>query len=239
MGGGFFRKISFLLGWLAAAGLLIFSSGCQGGIFRIPTQEKIVALTFDDGPDPVFTPQVLKILDQFQVKATFFLLGSQAEAYPDLVRQIKARGHSLGNHSFNHDASLSFRSREESRREILKAQEVLYRITGEYPSLFRPPLGWVSEDVIAVCNELNLPIINGSVKASDVALPGVDYIVSAVVDYLRPGDIIILHDGGGFGFFKNRSQTLQALPIILEKLRGRGYDFVTVPVLLSQTSPHR
>ena len=215
------------------AGFLFFSlSGCQGVLFRIQTQQKIVALTFDDGPDPVFTPQVLKLLDEYQVKATFFLLGRQAEAYPDLVRRIKARGHALGNHSFSHPFNLSLMPREEIRREILKAQEVLFRITGEYPTLFRSPMGWVSEDLIAVCQELNLPIINGSIKAGDVSLPGTEYIISAVLDWVKAGDIIILHDAGGFGFYRNRTQTLQALKVILETLKERGYRFVTVPELL-------
>ncbi len=219
------------------AGFLFFSlSGCQGVLFRIQTQQKIVALTFDDGPDPVFTPQVLKLLDEYQVKATFFLLGRQAEAYPDLVRRIKARGHTLGNHSFSHAFNLSLMPREEIRREILKAQEVLFRITGEYPILFRSPMGWVSEDLIAVCQELNLPIINGSIKAGDVSLPGTEHIISAVLDWVQAGDIIILHDAGGFGFYRDRTQTLQALPVILETLKERGYRFVTVPELLSGPS---
>jgi peptidoglycan-N-acetylglucosamine deacetylase len=234
------RKISFLTAWMTFAGFLFFSlSGCQGVLFNIPTQEKVVALTFDDGPDPLYTPQVLQLLDVYQVKATFFLLGRQAEAYPDLVRQMKAKGHTLGNHSFSHPFNLSLMPREEIRREILRGQEALFRITGEYPALFRSPLGWVSEDLIAVCQELNLPIINGSVKASDVALPGVEYIVSAVVDYVKPGDIIILHDAGGFGFYKNRSQTLEALPLILEKLRQQGYTMVTLPALLSLSASSR
>jgi len=227
------KKIFPLTVRVTFAGFLFFSfSGCQGVLFSIPTQEKVVALTFDDGPDPVYTPQVLTLLDEYQVKATFFLLGRQAEAYPDLVRRIKARGHALGNHSFSHAFNLSLMPREEIRREILKAQEALFRITGEYPTLFRSPMGWVSEDLVAVCLELNLPIINGSVKASDVSLPGTEYIISAVLDRVQAGDIIILHDAGGFGFYRDRTQTLQALPVILETLKERGYRFVTVPELL-------
>ena len=211
---------------------LLAFSGCQGGYSKAQTDQKLIALTFDDGPNPIYTPQVLKILNDHQVKATFFLIGQQAQAYPELVQQIKARGHGLGNHSFSHAFNLSLMPREEIRREILKAQEVLFRITGEYPTLFRSPMGWVSEDLIAVCRELNLPIINGSIKAGDVALPGTEYILSAVLDWVQAGDIIILHDAGGFGFYRDRTQTLQALPVILETLKERGYRFVTVPELL-------
>ena len=227
------NKISFLTAWLTFAGFLFFSlSGCQGGYSKAQTDQKLIALTFDDGPNPTYTPQVLKILNDHQVKATFFLIGQQAQAYPELVQQIKARGHGLGNHSFSHAFNLSLMPREEIRREILKAQEVLFRITGEYPTLFRSPMGWVSEDLIAVCRELNLPIINGSIKAGDVSLPGTEYILSAVLDWVQAGDIIILHDAGGFGFYRDRTQTLQALPVILETLKERGYRFVTVPELL-------
>jgi len=227
------KKFFSFMTWLTMATFwLLAFSGCQGGYFKAQTDQKLIALTFDDGPNPIYTPQVLKILNDHQVKATFFLIGQQAQAYPELVQQIKARGHGLGNHSFSHAFNLSLMPREEIRREILKAQEVLFRITGEYPTLFRSPLGWVSRELEAVCHDLSLPIINGSIKAGDVSLPGTEHILSAVLDWVQAGDIIILHDAGGFGFYRDRTQTLQALPVILETLKERGYRFVTVPELL-------
>ena len=108
---------------------------------------------------------------------------------------------------------------ERIRQEIVEAQETIHRITGSYPSFFRSPLGWVSNDLVTVCRELKLPIINGSVKASDVSLPGTEYIIQTVLDKTRNGAIIILHDAGGVGFYRDRTQTLEALPVIIQNLK--------------------
>jgi peptidoglycan/xylan/chitin deacetylase (PgdA/CDA1 family) len=213
--------------------LLVFLGGCQGVYFRGQTEEKVVALTFDDGPHPVYTPGVLKILETFGVKATFFLIGRQARSYPEIVQQIKAQGHEIENHSDNHLFYLPWLSAERIRQEIVSTQETIHRITGNTPSFFRSPLGWVSNDLVEVCQELKLPIINGSVKASDVSLPGTEYIVQTVLDQTRNGAIIILHDAGGVGFYRDRTQTLEALPIIIQNLKERGYKFVILKDLIN------
>ena len=187
-----------------------------------------MALTFDDGPHPVYTPRVLEILETFGVKATFFLIGRQARSHPEIVQQIKAQGHEIENHSDNHLFYLPWLPAERMRQEIVEAQETIHRITGSYPSFFRSPLGWVSNDLVAVCRELKLPIINGSVKAGDVSLPGTEYIIQAVLDKTRNGAIIILHDAGGVGSYRDRTQTLEALPIIIQNLKDRGYSFVLI-----------
>ena len=212
--------------------LLLFLGGCQGVYFRGQTEEKIVALTFDDGPHPVYTPRVLEILETFGVKATFFLIGHQARSYPEIVQQIKAQGHEIENHSDNHLFYLTWLPAERIRQEIVSTQETIHRITGSYPSFFRSPLGWVSNDLVAVCRELKLPIINGSVKASDVSLPGKEYIIQTVLDKTRHGAIIILHDAGGVGLYRDRTQTLEALPVIIQNLKERGYKFVILKDLI-------
>ncbi|MBI5582835.1 MAG: polysaccharide deacetylase family protein [Deltaproteobacteria bacterium] len=218
--------------------LLIFT-GCQGVFFKGQTEEKVVALTFDDGPDPVYTPQVLAILDRFNVRATFFMIGRQAQTYPEGVRQVQSRGHEIGNHSLRHLFYLSWLPPDRMRMEIRETQEVIYRINGEYPRYFRSPMGWVSKDLIAVCRELNLPIINGSVKAGDVSLPGTEYIIETVLSSVQSGDIIILHDAGGVSGFKDRSQTLDALPVIIKKLQDQGYRFVFLDELIHPPSKDR
>jgi len=216
--------------------LLFFLGGCQGVYFRGQTEEKIVALTFDDGPHPVYTPRVLEILETFGVKATFFLIGRQARSHPEVVQQIKARGHEIENHSDNHLFYLPWLPAERMRQEIVAAQETIHRITGSYPSFFRSPLGWVSDDLVAVCRELKLPIINGSVKVGDVSLPGTEYIIQAVLDKTRNGAIIILHDAGGVGSYRDRTQTLAALPIIIQNLKDQGYKFVILKELINSLS---
>jgi peptidoglycan/xylan/chitin deacetylase (PgdA/CDA1 family) len=213
--------------------LLLFLGGCQGVYFRGQTEEKIVALTFDDGPHPVYTPRVLDILETAGVNATFFLIGRQVRSYPEVVRQIKAQGHEIENHSDNHLFYLPWLPVERMRQEIAGAQEAIYQITGRHPSYFRSPLGWVSNDLVAVCRELKLPIINGSVKAGDVSLPGTEYIIQTVLDKTSNGAIIILHDAGGVGRYRDRTQTLEALPVIIQNLKDRGYKFVLIKELLS------
>jgi peptidoglycan/xylan/chitin deacetylase (PgdA/CDA1 family) len=212
--------------------LLFFLGGCQGVYFRAQTEEKIVALTFDDGPHPVYTQRVLEILETHGVKATFFLIGRQARSHPEVVLQIKAQGHEIENHSDNHLFYLPWLPAERIRQEIVDAQETIYRITGDYPSFFRSPLGWVSNDLVSVCRELKMPIINGSVKAGDVSLPGTEYIIQAVLDQTRSGAIIILHDAGGVGSYRDRTQTLQALPFIIQNLKELGYHFVLIKELI-------
>jgi peptidoglycan-N-acetylglucosamine deacetylase len=235
-------NLKFIIDWAGVVFLslgLLFLSGCQGGYFKGQTEEKVVALTFDDGPHPVYTPQVLDILDRFNVGATFFLIGSQAQAHPDQVRRIRERGHALGNHSFHHPFYLSWLSPEEIRAEILETQEVIHRIGGEYPRYFRPPLGWVSNDLVAVCRELNLPVINGSVKAGDVSRPGTERIIETVLADVESGDIIILHDAGGVEGYRDRGQTIEALPIIIERLKYSGYKFVFLDELIYLTRKDR
>jgi len=216
--------------------LLVLLGGCQGVHFRGETDEKVVALTFDDGPHPVYTPRVLEILETFGVKASFFLIGRQARSHPEIVLQIKAQGHEIENHSENHLFYLPWLPAERIRQEIVSAQETIQRITGSYPSFFRSPLGWVSNDLVAVCRELTLPIINGSVKAGDVSLPGTEYIIQTVLDKTRNGAIIILHDAGGVGHYRDRTQTLEALPIIIQNLKDRGYKFVILKELINSLS---
>ncbi len=216
--------------------LLVLLGGCQGVYFRGETDEKIVALTFDDGPHPIYTPQVLEILDRFGIKATFFLIGREVRSCPEIVRQINTRGHEIENHSDHHLFYLPWLPPDRIRREIVEAQDAIYRITGRYPAFFRSPLGWVSNDLVAVCRELKLPIINGSVKASDVSLPGTEYIIQTVLDKTRNGAIVILHDAGGVGFYHDRTQTLDALPIIIQNLKDRGYQFVLIKELINSPS---
>ena len=213
--------------------LLSLLGGCQGVFFRGETNEKIVALTFDDGPHPVYTPRVLNILERFDIKATFFLIGREVRSYPEIARQINTRGHEIENHSDQHLFYLPWLPPQRIRQEIVEAQAAIVQATGSTPSFFRSPLGWVSNDLVAVCRVLKLPIINGSVKASDVSLPGTEYIVQTVLDKTRNGAIIILHDAGGVGVYRDRTQTLEALPIIIQNLKERGYRFVLIKELIN------
>ncbi|MET9294898.1 polysaccharide deacetylase family protein [Streptomyces sp. NPDC003077] len=184
---------------------------------------KALALTIDDGPDPVWTPQVLSLLSRYGVPATFFLIGSRAEAHPDVVRRIVAGGHLLGNHTWSHP-DLGELPAARVREEMERTGEVIARTTGEQPpELFRAPGGNFTHEALAVCDELGLWPVSWSVDPQDWARPGTDRIVERVLAQTRSGSIILNHDGGG-----DRSQTVAALRIYLPRLMAAGYWF-TVP----------
>jgi polysaccharide deacetylase family sporulation protein PdaB len=193
----------------------------------VPTEEKVIALSFDDGPSPKFTPQILDILNENSVPATFFAVGMRIEQFPDVARAIAAQ-HELANHSYSHP-HWNNPSKEEVQEEINRASDVIYAITGQRPHLFRPPEGYWDQTVIDAAKELHYQTIMWSWRTDpkDWANPGVYQIVQRIVKNARPGEIVILHDCGG-----NRIQTVVALPEIIKQLKAKGYRFVTVSELL-------
>lgn len=181
-----------------------------------------VALTIDDGPDPTWTPQVLELLAANRVRATFSLVGEQAQAYPKLVRRIAAAGHGLCNHSMTHPQPFGAQSTAAIRRQVVDAQAAISDAAGEEPELFRSPGGNWTSAVLDVTEELGLTPIGWSVDPRDWALPG----AAAIQTSLRgavPGDILLCHDGGG-----NRAQTVAALEAVLPQLRAEGLRFVVL-----------
>ena len=203
----------------------------QGG--GKPTQ---VALTFDDGPDPTWTPRVLDILKAAKIKAAFFLVGVNAERYPSLVRRIVTEGHEIGNHTYYHP-NLGECWPEHIRLELNATQLLLETITGRSTTLFRPPYaadtspGGVSELLpLKIAQDLNYLVVLENIDPQDWARPGTDVIINRVKQQRRDGNIILLHDGGG-----DRSETLAALPRILDYLHTRGDTVVPLSTLLGTT----
>ncbi|HEY2509625.1 MAG TPA: polysaccharide deacetylase family protein [Polyangiaceae bacterium] len=158
------------------------------------------ALTFDDGPDPSSTPGVLDALDAARVKATFFVIARKAEAHPDLVREILRRGHAVGLHSYAHDRFLTLRRETRVRADLEKGIEVLTAITGERPTLFRPPIGHTNPVVARVVEDLELVTVGWSVSARD-GLAGVsaERVAARVSSRLRDGAIVLMHDASERG----------------------------------------
>ena len=185
-----------------------------------------IALTFDDGPNPIYTSQILAVLQTYNVKATFFDVGYLVKDYPNIVRQEFLQGNSIGNHSWSHP-DLSRFSAAGIVSQLTSASDAIQSVTGARPTIFRPPYGSFNANVITQAIRLNLTAIIWNDEARDWATPGVNLIVSRILNLARNGGIILLHDGGGF-----RAQTVAALPIIIETLRQRGYTFVTIPQLL-------
>ncbi len=205
----------------------------QGDIvWEVPTRMKVVALTFDDGPDPVFTPQILDILKKNHAKATFFVIGNRMERYPALIKREVDEGHELGNHTFTH-RKLTQMDPVQFYNQVQKTDDLIHSYQLSQVKLLRPPGGTLSPHSIKMANKNKFEIILWSWHQDprDWANPGTGNIIQHIRSNVRNGDIILLHDAGG-----DRSQTVKALEKILPALSSRGYHFVTVTQLM-RTNP--
>lgn len=187
-----------------------------------------IALTFDDGPHPAYTPQILDVLKEFGVCATFFAVGSNIENYPSIVKRIQEEGHEIGNHTFNH-CHVAKMSRDELKKDIISCMEIIESTVGESPRFFRPPEGVCNQDVKVICEELGLIIVLWSVDTKDWAHTPKNQIIDNVRHNTHNGSIILMHD-----FIGKNSPTPEALRSIIPMLRELGYEFVTVSQLLAE-----
>jgi peptidoglycan-N-acetylglucosamine deacetylase len=189
---------------------------------------RTVALTFDDGPNPEATPRILDALKARGVKATFFILGRHADAWPDLVRRVADEGHAIGNHGWHH-RKLHVRGPDYVRRDLTMGTESIARAADVKPRLFRAPHGFRAPWVTPIATSLGQRTVGWSRGVWDSDKPGVDQIVRRTVDGTRPGRIMLLHDGDGYDIHGDRSQTAAAVPRILDELLEQRYAFVTIP----------
>lgn len=198
-------------------------------LFQLPTDEMRVALTFDDGPSPEWTPKVLSLLDQLGVKATFFLLGSNVLKYPELVRRIVDSGHAVGNHGFAHD-SLWCRSNSYLIRDISEASASIRKVSGISTDLFRPPKGLLRNSQKRALQKLGYKVVLWSLNSKDWAGFSSKWLQGSLDKRLNAGDIILLHDGGGvFASTKgDRSATIEALRHLIPVWKSRGFRFVNL-----------
>lgn len=200
-------------------------------VWEVPTTFKIIALTFDDGPDPEYTPEILDILKKNQAKATFFLIGQHMEEYPEIVKREVEEGHEIENHTFSHIV-LQQMTNESFMNDINRADQLIQKYQPSSVKMFRPPGGGLNlnETVIDSLRKEHFEIVlwTWHQDTEDWKRPGVGRIVNTVTKNAKNGDIIILHDAGG-----DRSQTVAALKQFIPQLKARGYQFVTVKELLS------
>jgi peptidoglycan/xylan/chitin deacetylase (PgdA/CDA1 family) len=188
-----------------------------------------IAMTFDDGPSSENTPRLLEMLKQRNIKATFFLIGENAAANPDLVRRILAEGHEIGNHSWTHP-QLSKLSDDRVTTEITKTQDAIKDASGYTPTLLRPPYGAITARQREwIENQFGLNIILWSVDPLDWKRPGASVITQRILSQVRPGAIILSHD--------IHKQTIDAMPATLDGLISKGYKFVTVTQLIAMNQP--
>ncbi|BBB90806.1 MAG TPA: polysaccharide deacetylase family protein [Methylomusa anaerophila] len=193
-------------------------------IKKVPTTHKVVALSFDDGPHLKTTPEILAVLQEKNIKATFFVLGSNAANHPEIVAQASAAGHEIASHAFSHKRINSL-SAEEIKQEIERTEAIITAVAPK-PNLFRPPEGAYNDKIVALLREKGYTTILWSVDAGDWRRPPAGQVVKNVMDAIAPGTIILMHDG------QPALPTAQALREIIDRLREQGYQIVTVGELL-------
>src|SRR5580700_8679948 len=196
---------------------------------QVRVDQPYIAMTFDDGPSAENTPRLLEILKQRNIKATFFLIGQNAAANPDIVRRILAEGHEVGNHSWTHP-QLSKLSDDRVTAEITKTQDAIKDASGYTPTLLRPPYGAITPRQREwIANQFGLNIILWSVDPLDWKRPGASVITQRILSQTRPGAIILSHD--------IHKQTVDAMPATLDALSAKGYKFATVSQLIAMNKP--
>jgi peptidoglycan-N-acetylglucosamine deacetylase len=194
---------------------------------EIPNQEKVIALTFDDGPWQGTTTQMLDILRKNNIKATFFWVGTAIQENPGIAKIVVAEGHAIGNHTWHHWYKQMDLATAKS--EIEHTTDLIYQNTGVKTTLFRPPGGYLNNGLAAYAKSQKYTVVMWSQTSADTD-PRAKYqvFVKNVLRDAKPGGIVLMHDGGG-----DRRRTVQALPEIISGLKSKGYRFVTVPELLA------
>lgn len=201
-----------------------------GLVFRFGARDRRqVALTFDDAPDNSFTPQILDVLKQLGVPATFFVVGSRAEQFPEGVARMVEEGHAIGNHSYSHP-QLTKMTPERITTELEQTRRVIKRITGVDTHLFRPPYGAEAPAVLQRIFDLGYKVILWDVDSLDWKSLPAGQVIDNDLNHAHNGAIFLHHAAGGHG--EDLSGTVQALPTIIRRLQGQGYQFVTIPRLL-------
>ncbi|MFC5527945.1 polysaccharide deacetylase family protein [Cohnella yongneupensis] len=196
-------------------------------VWEVSTDEKVIALTFDDGPHPRYTPQILDLLKQYHANATFFVVGKKIKLYPDVLKRELNEGHEIANHTYSH----AFLTKGTNMKyEINKTEQTIFSVAGIRSQLFRPPGGFYNEDLVRLVKQEGYKMIMWSwhLDTRDWSLPGVARIVNKVLKNASSGDIVLFHD-----YVEGGTQTVEALKRILPELEKQGYRFVTVSELLT------
>ncbi|MDL2209150.1 polysaccharide deacetylase family protein [Parabacteroides sp. OttesenSCG-928-O15] len=216
---------------LAIGAFLFYASySIASGVYlkafcRANTREKVVALTFDDGPDPVQTPLVLDLLSRYQAKASFFCIGEKAAQYPEIVRRMHREGHLVGNHSLKHKNSFPFTPYRKMLSDLTQTQEMLEGIIETPVTFFRPPFGVTNPTVGKAVRTLGYTTIGWSVRSLDTRGESVDRIMKRITKQIRPGAVILLHD--------RLPDSVELLTALLEYLQANGYKVKRVDELVN------
>lgn len=188
-------------------------------LYYVDDGPKVIALTIDDGPSPLYTPQVLRILEKYGVRATFSMVGENVSYYPSVAKDVAEAGHTIINHTWDH-ANLTTLSASAQLREITRATDTIHAAVGVRPRMFRAPYGAWSQQTLKYCAAERLIPLDWSVDPRDWSRPGVSEIVGTIMKTTKTGSIILEHDGGG-----DRAETVAALKIVIPRLLDEGYRF--------------
>ncbi|MBM7570316.1 polysaccharide deacetylase family protein [Aquibacillus albus] len=200
----------------------------RGIINNIETDCKTVAITFDDGPNPVYTPQVLEIFQEVSGNVTFYMIGEQMEKHPEIFEAVVEHGHEVGNHTYTHP-KLTELSDNDCYSEIDRTDRLIREMTGNKPLTFRPPYLDYNEQVQSIVERFGYSVAGAvNMDAQDWEQPGVEHIYSKSLENVSNGSILLFHDG-----FGDRSQTIEALRKLVAELDDQGYQFVTLTELLN------
>lgn len=187
-----------------------------------------LALTFDDGPHPTYTPQILDLLKKNKAKATFFFIGTQADAYPEIVQRAVTEGHEIGTHTQWH-ASVTSVGYWSAYKDTEEGFQTLVNVTGKQPTLFRSPYGEWSRAYFDACQEFEMTPVWWDIDSQDWQRRGAEHIANLILSQSAPGDIVLMHDGGG-----DRCQTVTALAIVLKSFQEKEWSSVTLSELNQQ-----
>lgn len=231
--------------WFVLGGLFLFGCFCvffdpavltrQGTTYRVRTAKRIVALTFDDGPSPVWTPKILDELKKAEVKATFFMVGHHVQKYPDIARRVAREGHGIGNHGYAHSVILYY-TPAEIEEEIKYTEHVIREVTGRTTTMFRPPKAWLRNSTKEKIRSMGYEVVLWSLNSKDWAGFPHRYIVRYLAARARDGDILLFHDSGNIFAREggDRGQTVQAAALLIKTLKEKGFSFVTVEELMHE-----
>lgn len=192
---------------------------CEG-----ETKSKEIAITFDDGPNKEFTPQVLKVLKEFNAPATFFVIGKNIDGNEDILKEIDAAGHIIGNHTFSHSFFIDLKSKRSFIAELNQTMQLVYKITGRQIRFFRPPYGVTTPNLASASNELNYSVIGWNIRSMDTTKDSVESIEKRVREQIKPGAVILFHD--------TSAKTVQVLKQTLNFAKENGFKIVSTEALL-------
>ena len=220
--------LSFSASAHAVGGAPWIGFGREDNVFcGVDTKEKVIALTFDDGPHPRYTDAILDILKEYGIRATFFVVGENAALYSEELKRIAVEGHEIGNHTYTH-ADLKRIDRASLMRELSDTENIIYELVGERTSVFRPPEGRCNETVVACANQCGYATVLWTVDPRDWASPPAVQVATEIIKNVKCGSVILCHD-----YNSNKSSpTPEALRAVIPRLIEKGYSFVTVSELL-------